>query len=283
MLSCGPVIQVDLYTKDECSLCVEAKRILDEVRRESPFELVEHDIRRDPELFERYRHEIPVVHVDGHRAFKYRLEPDALRARLERARRSRQMDTQQLQPLVSPWTRLTFLFLGLVLAATPVTESVARWLLGPVQPIPAELRGEPFDQPAMDFALEDLSGRSVRLSDFRGKTVFVNFWASWCPPCVEELPSILKLRQTLADQGFEVLAISEDDTMEDVRKFFAGNPPPFPVLMDEGQKVTRAWGTVKFPETYVVDTEGRIVAKFIGPRDWASPASVDYFRKLTGG
>jgi thiol-disulfide isomerase/thioredoxin len=277
------MIRVELFTKEDCGLCEEVKRILLLVRRDLPFELVEHDITGDPVLFERYRYEIPVVHVDGHRAFKYRLDPHAFRARLERARSLRSMDTPKLQPLISPWTRLVILTTGLVLAAAPLGESVAHWLLGPVQSIPADLEGERMEGVAPDFTLQDLSGRPVRLSEHRGKVVFVNFWASWCPPCVEELPSILRLHQAMAGRNFEVLAVSEDDTLADVRKFFAGNPPPFPVLMDDGQQVTRTWGTSKFPETYVVDAEGRIVAKFIGPRDWASPASLDYFRSITGG
>ncbi|MDF1564951.1 MAG: redoxin domain-containing protein [Deltaproteobacteria bacterium] len=277
------MIRLDLYTKDDCGLCEEMKAVIEEVGREIPLRLVEHDITADPELFERYRLEIPVLHVDGHRAFKYRLDAPALRARLKRAGGARTMDTVKLQPLITPRDRLVILLVGLVLALAPVGESMARWLLGPVQPIPVELNGLHMDQLASEFTLKDLTGTPVSLTDYRGKTVFVNFWATWCPPCVEELPSILRLHQALEQSGFVVLAISEDDSVGDVRKFFSGNLPPFPVLMDEGQKVTRAWGTVKFPETYVVDPDGRVVAKFIGPRDWASPASVDYFRTLVGG
>lgn len=276
------MVRVDLYTKDECSLCDEVKAVLEAVRREVPFELHEHDITRDAELFERYRYEIPVVHVDGHKAFKYRLDPQALRARLLRAEKARSMDNVKLQPLVSMRVRAIFLVAAGLLALVPVGRAALGFFAAPVPVIPAALEGEPADRPASDFTLKDLSGRKVRLSQLRGKTVFLNFWASWCPPCVEELPSIVALKQHFEGRPFEVLAVSEDDTVADVRRFFGARLPPFPVLMDEGQRVTRAWGTFKFPETYVVDPRGRVIAKFIGGREWSSPEAIAYFERVVG-
>jgi peroxiredoxin len=186
-----------------------------------------------------------------------------------------------LAPAAPRWLRLVFA--GVVIAAigAPLVTEAARWLEPPLAPIPKALDGQTLDRPAKAFTLKTLAGDPVSLSDYRGKTVFLNFWASWCQPCVEELPSIVALDKAMKGRPFVILAVSEDDSAGDVRKFFGGMTPGFPIVMDDDQKVTREYGTFKFPETYVIDASGRIRAKFIGGRKWDSPASLAWFQDLT--
>jgi peroxiredoxin len=126
-------------------------------------------------------------------------------------------------------------------------------------------------QPAPDFALPDLEGRIFRLSEQRGKVVLINFWASWCPPCVEEMPSLLKLHQELEGQGLEVVAVSVDDTLDIIKEFKQEHGLSFTILHDEGAKVSHQYQTFMYPESYVVDVEGILKWKVVGPRDWLAP------------
>lgn len=134
----------------------------------------------------------------------------------------------------------------------------------------------------IDFELKDMSGRPVKLSSFRGKTVFLNFWATWCPPCVEEMPSMRRLYANLADHpDFVFLAVSTDEGWDEVRAFFEKEPAPFPVLLDAGGTVARAYGTTKFPETYVI-RDGKLLGHIIGPRDWDRWFAEDWLREVLG-
>jgi peroxiredoxin len=123
-----------------------------------------------------------------------------------------------------------------------------------------------------EIALPDLQGKTFRLSQTRGRVVLVNFWASWCPPCVEEMPSLEKLHRVLGDKGLEVVAVSVDDNLDVIEQFQKEHGLTFTIVHDEGAKVARRFQTFKFPETYVVDREGRLVWKIIGPRDWIAPS-----------
>ncbi len=105
------------------------------------------------------------------------------------------------------------------------------------------------------------------LATLRGKVVLVNFWATWCPPCLEEMPSLEKFARAY---DVEVLAVSVDDGWEPVEKFLGKNTP-FRVALDRGAKVSQIYGTTKFPESYLVDRDGKLRLKFVGPRDWTDP------------
>ena len=134
---------------------------------------------------------------------------------------------------------------------------------------------------APDFALPDLDGQAVRLSGHRGQVVLVNLWATWCPPCREEMPSMETLYRTLKDRGFVLLAVSEDEKgAEAVRPFVAEAKVSFPVLLDPQGEVGRKYGVWGYPESFVVDREGRIIDRVIGPRDWASSAEVTRMEAL---
>jgi peroxiredoxin len=127
---------------------------------------------------------------------------------------------------------------------------------------------------APGFELPDLEGKLHRLADFRGRVVVLNFWATWCPPCIDEMPSLQKLHQALAERGVAVVAVSVDERFRDIPPFVRKFDLTFPVLHDEGKKVSRKYQTFKYPETYILDREGRLRSKVVGPRDWAAPTVI---------
>ncbi len=153
----------------------------------------------------------------------------------------------------------------------------------------------PVNVAAPDVSVVTSDGRRVKLSSMRGKIVFVNFWATWCPPCVHEMPSMLKLGAELsaAHPGqFEMVAVSGDDSWEAVQQYFAksfgGVPPNLMLARDPDTAAARAYycaargycPDIKFPETYVVDRSGKIVAMIVGPRDWADPGARQWLEFL---
>ena len=138
-------------------------------------------------------------------------------------------------------------------------------------------------QPVPDFALPDLEGQTVSLSDFRGEVVLLNFWATWCPPCVDEMPSLQKLQEALGEKGLNILAISVDESVEDVERFRDEFQLDLPILLDSGAKVAHSFATFKFPETYIVGRDGKLVAKVIGPKDWIAPLVIHDFVELLRG
>lgn len=136
-------------------------------------------------------------------------------------------------------------------------------------------------KPAIDFALQDAAGKTVRLADFKGKVIALNFWASWCPPCLEEVPSLERLTKRAATMNLVVLAVSVDKSFADVRKALPGTK--LNVLLDPTSELAHRYGTMKFPETWIIDTHGKIVARFIGARDWDSPLFENLFGMLIRG
>jgi peroxiredoxin len=123
--------------------------------------------------------------------------------------------------------------------------------------------------PEVDLARAD--GTRMSLGDLRGKTVLVHFWATWCPPCAEETPALEALYRRLGPRGLEVVAISVDDAWAEVRRFVADHGVTYPVLLDPTADTAHRYGTMKYPETYVVDSGGRIIRKYVGAQDWAAP------------
>ncbi len=123
---------------------------------------------------------------------------------------------------------------------------------------------------APDFELPDLSDQVVRLSDFRGKVVFLNFWATWCKPCREEMPSMEVLHRTLEKEGLVVLAVSIDrvTTKQNIPPFVKSLNLGFPILVDSWGQTDKKYKLMGVPETYIIDEEGVLREKIIGPRDW---------------
>lgn len=137
---------------------------------------------------------------------------------------------------------------------------------------------------APDFQLEDTNGKPVTLSALRGKIVLVNFWATWCPPCIEEMPSMEKLYEVMAGDDFVMLAINtEENGRTIVPAFLKKTPYTFPILYDDKGVVQKLYGVYKFPESFIIRKDGSVAEKIIGPLDWASPDTLAYFRALTKG
>jgi len=131
---------------------------------------------------------------------------------------------------------------------------------------------------APGFDLPCLGGERIRLADLAGRVVMVNFWATWCEPCIMEMPSLEKLREQLEGPGFELVTISVDEEpgaparlLSQLARVPGGRVPGYVVALDPGGKLAAAYGTSKFPETYVIGADGKLLVRFIGPRDWSQP------------
>ena len=148
------------------------------------------------------------------------------------------------------------------------------------------LRGTPSTSIRLAQGVPELSlpaladGRTVELAALRGRVVFVNFWATWCAPCRVEAPSLDRLYRELQPEGFELLAISIDESLEPVRAFRDEFALSFPILLDPEQTSYAAYHVSGVPETFMIDGDGRLVEHFIGPRDWDQPRYADAIRRL---
>src|SRR5277367_4763640 len=132
---------------------------------------------------------------------------------------------------------------------------------------------------AEDFSMT-LNGKPAHLSDLRCRVVVLNFWASWCKPCVEETPGLIQLQQRIASRNGVVLGISVDEDEDAYRKFILEHGVNFPTYRDATKKSAQDYGTVMYPETYIIDRNGKIARKIIGPQDWNSPEMLAYFDAL---
>ncbi len=135
---------------------------------------------------------------------------------------------------------------------------------------------------AADFALRDVSGATVTLSGYQGNLVFLNFWATWCGPCREEMPSMERLYRQIGGQGLVMLAVNEKESVAQVATFMRSHGLSFPALLDVDGKVSSAYRVWGLPTTYLIDGSGRIIGMKSGPRDWASREVVDAVRRLVG-
>jgi peroxiredoxin len=137
------------------------------------------------------------------------------------------------------------------------------------------MRPEGREGPAPDFTVQDLAGNPVSLQDYRGKFVVLNFWATWCEPCIGEWPQLHKLAERLADRDdVVVLAISMDQKPEDLAPFLERmslSETPVQVLWDPEQNVQKTFGTEQLPDTYFIDGDGELVHAYINERKWGAP------------
>lgn len=151
-----------------------------------------------------------------------------------------------------------------------------------LKPFEVEYPAEAFIAP--EFAMPSLTGGAVKLSNYRGKVVFINFWATWCATCKVEMPSMEKLYQRFKDRGFEMLTISVDKDRSLIEPFVKEYALTFPILLDpDSQVAKRKYKTTGVPETFIVNREGIIVHKAIGPRDWATEETMAAFEELLRG
>ncbi|WP_303720555.1 TlpA disulfide reductase family protein [Malonomonas rubra] len=124
-------------------------------------------------------------------------------------------------------------------------------------------------QLAPNFTLTDMQGKSVSLADMKGKVVLLNFWATWCPPCREEMPSMEMLHRKFKDDGLVILAVNvEENSGPVVQTFLQSNPYTFRILLDGEAKVQNLYKVFQFPETFIIDRNGMVVEKVIGAIDW---------------
>jgi len=134
---------------------------------------------------------------------------------------------------------------------------------------------------APDFSLTDINGKQVNLKDFRGKSVLINFWATWCGPCREELPSLQALHEKLSGEDFVVLAINIDRRNPDrVKKYMKEYSLTFSVPIDPSQQVRKKYYIMGLPVSYLVDPDGKLRGFISGARKWDSPASIEVMRSL---
>jgi cytochrome c biogenesis protein CcmG, thiol:disulfide interchange protein DsbE len=129
------------------------------------------------------------------------------------------------------------------------------------------------------FTVQDSDGK-LALADFHGKVVVLNFWASWCAPCVEEMPSLVQLQQRFKDKGVTVVGVSIDVDGDAYHKFLKDYKIDFPTVRDPDQKTSSLYGSFKWPETYIIDRDGMVRRKFIGAVEWNQPEIVDFLNKL---
>lgn len=144
------------------------------------------------------------------------------------------------------------------------------------------------ERQAIDFSLPDLSGKTVKLSDFKGKTVFLNFFATWCPPCRQEMPSMQKLYDKLKglpagrqDKKFEMVAVSIDQAgVSAVKPFIEKGGYTFKVLLDPRGVAAEKYQIMSIPTTFIIGADGKILKKEIGSRNWAEEATIKWLKNL---
>jgi len=170
------------------------------------------------------------------------------------------MQTRKRRTGSGPWVSLAA---GLALIAFSL---LGFWWLGrqsPDEPADADSSAHA-GQPALDFALQDLAGNSMRLSNLRGQVVLVNLWATWCPPCLAEMPDLSALYLAHKDEGFIILGVDDQERKETVSEFLKRTPLPYPVLLDPDSRVSRAYGVSFLPMSILIDRRGVLRALFPG-------------------
>ena len=168
------------------------------------------------------------------------------------------------------------------LGGTPAQPAVLAG--GPQAPETPEtqelLRPYPGERSAPALRLPTLQGGEIDLTALRGKVVLVNFWATWCPPCVKEIPSLQRLYAQLRERGLEILAVDVGETAEKMQAFLKDKPIDFPVLLDSDAEALRRWGVYAFPTTLVIDRNGRIRYAVFGAFDWDSREVIETLSPL---
>jgi peroxiredoxin len=165
--------------------------------------------------------------------------------------------------------------LGILLFAALIppaafAESGGKALLSPIAERPE----------APDFELQGPDGETYRLSQWRGQPVIVNFWATWCPPCRAEMPSMQRAWEQLQNEGVQLIAINVGEGAGEIQAFLEQAPVTFPLPMDADMRVSQTWPMTGLPTTFVVDATGRLAYKAQGEREWDDPALLDLVRAL---
>ena len=137
------------------------------------------------------------------------------------------------------------------------------------------------DHPAApEFTLPNVAGKKVSLKDYRGKVVFLNFWATWCESCRDEMPSMERLYQEFKDKGLEIVAVNVKENRKDALAFARKFKLTYPVMLDTEGEVGLLYGAFGLPTTYLIDRKGVVLARMYGPADWYSPGARRLFTQL---
>ncbi len=141
-----------------------------------------------------------------------------------------------------------------------------------------EVARKPLDP--VEFELKDLDGVTRTLGSYRGKVVFLNFWATWCGPCRSEMPSMQRVHEQLRGEGLQIVAVNLQESNDQVRRFMKELGLDFTVLMDRTGMVGAQYGARSIPTTYLIDRNGKIFARAIGAREWDTPEMIATFRTV---
>ena len=164
---------------------------------------------------------------------------------------------------------------GVLAAAMAVAVGFALWTL------PGTPEGVGRGSPAPDFSLPRVpEGGELALRDLRGQTVLLNFWATWCAPCEAEMPAMQRLYRRLASEGLVLLAVSVDESDEAVERFRERLGLDFPIVWDPERRVSDLYQTFRYPETLLIDANGTVVERYVGPKEWDSPEYEARIRRL---
>lgn len=166
---------------------------------------------------------------------------------------------------------------GLVGLVALIFISLTYWILRLRAGQPQEVA---VGESAPNFELPALGHGTARLREYRHHVVVLNFWATWCPPCVEEAPSLEKFAEQMRSEGVAVIGVSVDQDQAQLEKFVAEHGLTFPIARDPNQNLAGRYGTFKFPETYILDRDGRVAEKIVGAIDWHDLRIIDFVREL---
>ena len=174
--------------------------------------------------------------------------------------------------------RLKFVLIALICGLIAPTAGPAVAQTRQHNPLLLDIPKDPVK--ALDFSGETLSGKQLRLSDFKGKVVMLNFWATWCVPCLLEMPAMDRLNRKLAGQPFKMLAVNLGEPVEQIRKFADQYNFSYDLVLDPIGQISTAYGANRLPVSYLIDKKGYVIRRAIGPREWDSADAMELFRKL---
>jgi len=133
---------------------------------------------------------------------------------------------------------------------------------------------------APDFSITTDSGKNITAREYGGKLLLLNFWATWCPPCIEEIPGLNDMARELGPKGLVILGVSVDKDADIYKKFLQKNPLAYLTARDPEQKINLRYGTIQYPESYLIDRSGKVVEKYISSQPWNSPQMLQHIQSL---
>ena len=133
---------------------------------------------------------------------------------------------------------------------------------------------------APNFSITADNGKAITAQDYGGKLLLLNFWATWCPPCIEEIPGLNEMARQLGPKGLVILGVSVDKDEKVYKQFLARNPLAYLTARDPEQNINLSYGTIQYPESYLIDGNGKVVEKYISVQPWASPRMIQHVQSL---